>query len=316
MNRRFAFVLLILAVAACGDRQGADSGVDVSAEVAGGEAAAAAPIHLGGCILLSPVGDVPDDVYQHGDVVATDAMPPFTKELQVYGLKLAARDDISDDFMRLVAKTIAEVFPRDAGLDPDLQRRVLESHYRYNALIPVPLGDDMSFTEENEEQWREIEKNNSVCDIIMQDGPVGPEGQVMEVVEHILHYVSDIGLHYAFPEVWGISADSELARAMSKAEDEGYYQASQYEDIEDEEVRFRVQMQEFAYWFISTAWNLQAPYGPVWEEEWVIRDQAELREKLPAMYAAYEETAARAMVAPSMQTLAEIGPMRAEERAN
>ena len=68
--------------------------------------------------------------------------------------------------------------------------------------------------EENEEQWREIENNNSVCDIIMQDGPVGPEGQVMEVVEHILHYVSDIGLHYAFPEVWGISEDSDLARAM------------------------------------------------------------------------------------------------------
>ncbi len=314
MDRRIAFALLILAVAACGD-QGTEPGADGDAE--GTLAAAdAAPTHLGGCILLSPVGTVPDDVYQHGDVVATDAMPPFTKELQIYGLKLAARDDISDDFMRLVAKTIAEVFPRDAGLDPDLQRRVLENHYRYNALIPVPLGDDMSFTEENEEQWAEIENNNSVCDIIMQDGPVGPEGQVMEVVEHILHYVSDIGLHYAFPEVWGIAADSELARAMRTAEDEGYYQASKYLDIEDEEARFRVQMQEFAYWFISTAWNLQAPYGPVWEDEWVIRDQTELREKLPAMYAAYEETAARAMVAPSMQTLAEIGPMRAEERAN
>lgn len=310
MDKRFAFALLILAVAGCGDGPVADP-----ATPAAEEAADAAPIHLGGCILLSPVGEVPDDVYQHGDVVATDAMPPFTKELQVYGLKLAARDDISDDFMRLVAKTIAEVFPRDAGLDSDLQREVLANHYRYNALIPVPLGDDFSFMEENEEQWAEIEKNNSVCDIIMQDGPVGPEGQVMEVVEHILHYVSDIGLHYTFPEVWGISEDSALARAMAKADDEGYYQASQYLDIEDEEARFRVQMQEFAYWFISTAWNLQAPYGPVWEEEWVIRDQDELREKLPSMYAAYEETVARVMVAPSMATLAEIGPMRSEERA-
>ncbi len=34
------------------------------------------------------------------------------------------------------------------------------------------------------------------------------------------------------------------------------------------------------------------------------------------MYAAYEDTAARAMVDPSMQTLAEIGPMRAEDRVN
>lgn len=316
MARRFVLALLILTVAACGGYDAADSGGEAGTEEAGVAEADAAPTHLGGCILLSPVGDVPDDVYQHGDVVATDAMPPFTKELQVYGLRLAARDDISDDFLRLVAKTIAESFPRDAGLDADLQRELLANHYRYGALIPVPLGDDMSFTEENEEQWAEIEKNHSVCDIIMQGTPVGPEGQVMEVVEHILHYVTDIGLHYTFPEVWGISEDSALARAMRKADDEGYYVLDKYLDIGDEEVRFRVQMQEFAYWFISTAWNLQAPYGPVWEDEWTIVDQEDLRQKLPEMYAAYEETAARVMVAPSLETLQEIGPTRAEERGN
>ena len=316
MARRFVLALLILTVAACGGYDAADSGGEAGTEEVGVAEADAAPTHLGGCILLSPVGDVPDDVYQHGDVVATDAMPPFTKELQVYGLKLAARDDISDDFLRLVAKTIAESFPRDAGLDADLQRELLANHYRYRALIPVPLGDDMSFTEENEEQWAEIEKNHSVCDIIMQGTPVGPEGQVMEVVEHILHYVTDIGLHYTFPEVWGISEDSALARAMRKADDEGYYVLDKYLDFGDEEVRFRVQMQEFAYWFISTAWNLQAPYGPVWEDEWTIVDQEDLRRKLPEMYAAYEETAARVMVAPSLETLQEIGPTRAEERGN
>ena len=284
----------------------------------GGQAAAVSPAddvptHLGGCILLDPKGDVPDDVYRFGDVVRTDAIPPFTKELQVYGLKLAARDDISDDFMRLVAKTIAESFPRDAGLDADLQRELLANHYRYNALIPVPLGYDYGFMDEADEAWAAIERDNSVCDVIMQDVP---EGQVMEVVEHILHYVTDIGLHYTFPAVWGIAEDSELARAMAKAAEEGWYQTDQYLDIEDEEVRFRVQMQEFAYWFITTAWNLQAPYGPVWEEEWTILDRDDLREKLPAMYAAWEETAARAMVAPSLATLREIGPTRAEERGN
>ncbi len=30
---------------------------------------------------------------------------------------LAARDDASDDFMRLVAKTVTEILPRDEGLD-------------------------------------------------------------------------------------------------------------------------------------------------------------------------------------------------------
>ena len=122
MNRRLPLALpwLLLLIAACGDRQGADGGGTASAD--------AAPTHLGGCILLDPKGEVPDDVYLRGDVVRTDALPPFTKELQVHGLKLAARDDISDDFMRLVARTIAESFPRDAGLDAELQREVLANH--------------------------------------------------------------------------------------------------------------------------------------------------------------------------------------------
>ncbi len=188
MKRRYPLALLtflVLVVAGCSVRQLADSAAGV-----GVQEVATAPTHLGGCILLDPKGDVPGDVYQHGDVVATEAMPPFTKELQVYGLKLAARDDISDDYMRLVARTIAESFPRDAGLDADLQRELLANHYRYNALIPVPLGYDYSFMDEADEQWAAIERDNSVCDVIMQDVP---QGQVMEVVEHILHYVTDIG---------------------------------------------------------------------------------------------------------------------------
>ena len=88
----------------------------------------------------------------------------------------------------------------------------------------------------------------------------------MEVVEHILHYVSDLGLHYTFPDEWGISKTSALAQAMNKAVDEGYYDVTSYEDIDDEEVRHRVMMQEFAYWVISTAWNLQEPYGPIGED--------------------------------------------------
>lgn len=304
MKTRSLLILAALFVGACSaPDDGSDSG---QAMVDDAEPAS----HLGGCILLSPLGEVPDDPYQRGDIVATTAIAPFTKELQVYGLQLAARDDISDDFMQLVAQAIIEVFPQDPSLDLELQKSLLQHHYRYRALIPVPLGDDFSFMENNPEQWEVLENQNSICDVIMQDVPVG---QVMEVVEHILHYVTDIGLHYQFPDVWGISEGSVLARAMQIAVDEGYYDVSGYDDIGDPPIRFRVEIQEFAYWFISTAWNLQADYGPTHEQEWVIRNSDELQEKLPELYAAYEQTAARVMQAPRAETLRQIGPTRAEE---
>ena len=265
---------------------------------------------LGGCILTTPIGEVPVDLYLKTEVVPTDEYPPFTKKLTVYGLTLVARDDGSDDFMQLVARAITEIFPQDQNLDLAKQEEVLSYQYLYKAVIPVPVGEDMSFIEDDEATWEGTASQNTICDIIMEDVP----GQVMEVVEHILHYVSDVGLHYTFPDEWGISRDSELAQGMEKAIEAGYYEIEQYGDIDDEEEHFRVLMQEFAYWVISTAWDLQEPYGPVGEAEWTIVTAAELQAKLPELYDMFERTVATVMVAPSLQTLQEIGPTRAEER--
>ena len=284
-----------------------DTSAAGSPTIEGTVAAQSTPM-LGGCILTAPIGEVPDDVYRVTDVTATDAYPPFTKELTARGLKLVARNDASDDFMRLVGRAIAEIFPPDGVPDPGTQREILANHYRYNAVIPVPVGDDRSFRRDDEEAWDATSGRNTICDIIMQDVP---RGQVMEVVEHILHYVSDVGLHYTFPDEWGINQTSALAVGMRKAIDEGFYNVEQYGD-QIGEGRHRVLMQEFAYWVISTAWNLQEPYGPR-EDEWTIRNERDLQEKLPELYAVYQRTVGRTMVAPSLETLREIGPTRAEE---
>jgi hypothetical protein len=271
-----------------------------------------APENLfGGCILTTPVGEVPEDLYQVTTVVPTDEIPPFTKKLTVYGLTLAAKDDASDDFMMLVARAITEIFPRDENLDLAKQEEVLRNHYLHRALIPVPVGEDMSFFEEDRESFMLLASQNSICDIIMSDVP----GQVMEVVEHILHFVSDTGLHFAFPAEWGISKDSEIAIAMNEAIEKGYYEIEQYDEFEDEEEHLRVLIQEFAYWVISTYWDLQEAYGPVGEAEWNIVTAAELEEKMPALHDMIDRTVGTIMVAPSLETLQQIGPTRAEERA-
>ncbi|MDE0003618.1 MAG: hypothetical protein OXQ29_13080 [Rhodospirillaceae bacterium] len=262
--------------------------------------------HLGGCILHSPAHDLPADPYLVTDVISTDEYPPFVKKLSAYGLTLVAREDISDDFMRLVGRTIAEMFPQAPEMDLAMQAEVLANHHMYGAVIPVPMGRDYSFMETNADDWARLESENSVCDVIMQ----GVRGQVMEVVEHILHYVSDIGLHYAYPDEWGFGPDSTIVQGMRDAVDSGYYVISQYSDIDDLEVRERVLVQEFAYWVITTAWDLQEDYGPR-EVEWQVTDRDDLRAKLPEMDALMERTVDRIMVAPSRATLEEIGLTRA-----
>jgi hypothetical protein len=264
------------------------------------ERAETARTHLGGCILVLPVGEVPTDLYQESDIIPTDEYKPFTKKLSAYGITLIGRDDISDEFMRKVAKTIKEMFPQHGAIDRELQEEVLRNMYRYRTVIPLFKGEDHKFAPSDQAAWDFTTSQNSICDIIMEGVP----GQVNEVVEHILHHVTDVGLQYTFPDEWGISKTSKIYKAMQEAIEKGHYNIEQYDEDVDEEERTRVLIQEYAYWVIFTAWDLYEPYGP--EAEWTgIKNPDDLKEKLPLSYELFVETIPKVMAPPSRATLDE-----------
>ena len=246
------------------------------------------------CVLPQPVGDIPDDLYQVGEIIQSAEYPPFTKQLSVYGITLIARDDISDVFMQNVANTITDMFPRSGTIDTILQKQVLRNIHQYNTVIPLFYGEDWGLSPAEEDLWDQTTSENSICDIIMENVP----NQVMEVVEHILHHVTDVGLHYTFPEEWGLSNSSTLYNVTQEAVDENYYDIQQYSDIDDVGVRMRVILQEYAYWIIYTAWDLREIYGPQ-DSEWFIMNSSELKEKLPDSYELFNKTVMKIMACPS-----------------
>ena len=246
------------------------------------------------CVLPQPVGDIPDDLYQVGEIIQSAEYPPFTKQLSVYGITLIARDDISDVFMQNLANTITDMFPRSGTIDTILQKQVLRNIHQYNTVIPLFYGEDWGLSPAEEDLWDQTTSENSICDIIMENVP----NQVMEVVEHILHHVTDVGLHYTFPEEWGLSNSSTLYNVTQEAVDENYYDIQQYSDIDDVGVRMRVILQEYAYWIIYTAWDLREIYGPQ-DSEWFIMNSSELKEKLPDSYELFNKTVMKIMACPS-----------------
>ena len=255
--------------------------------------------HLGGCILIDPVADLPSDIYQMTSITETNEYEPFNKKLTVCGIILISRDEISNDFMQKVAETIKEMFsPNGEHIDRELQEDLIRNMYKYKTVIPLFKGENFTFTSSEEKLWDRTTKQNSICDIIMEGVP----GQVTEVVEHILHFVTDIGMHYTFPDDWGISRSSTLYRVMQEAIDNQYYNVDQYSEIEEEEDRLRVLLQEYAYWLIYTSWDLREHYGPQ-EAEWSIFNSAELNDKLPESYQLYNNVIPKVMTSPSIETL-------------
>ena len=255
--------------------------------------------HLGGCILIDPVADLPSDIYQMTSITETNEYEPFNKKLTVCGIILIGRDDISDDFMQKVAETIKEIFsPNGENINKDLQEDLIINMYKYRTVIPLFKGENFDFTSSDEKLWDRTTAENSICDIIMEGVP----GQVTEVVEHILHFVTDIGMHYTFPDEWGISKSSKLYELMQQAIDNQYYDVAQYSDIDDDADRLRVLLQEYAYWIIYTSWDLREPYGPQ-EAEWSIMSSSELNDKLPQSYQLFQKIVPKVMVRPSKEML-------------
>ena len=255
--------------------------------------------HLGGCILRTPTGEIPTNIYHQTGIIQTDEFQPFTKKFIVCGITLIGRDDISDDFMQKVAETIKEIFsPNGENINKDLQEDLIRNMYKYRTVIPLFKGENFDFTSSDEKLWDRTTAENSICDIIMEGVP----GQVTEVVEHILHFVTDIGMHYTFPDEWGISKSSKLYELMQQAIDNQYYDVAQYSDINNDADRLRVLLQEYAYWIIYTSWDLREPYGPQ-EAEWSIMSSSELNDKLPQSYQLFQKIVPKVMVRPSKEIL-------------
>ena len=260
-------------------------------------------VHHGGCILLEAVDKAPNNLYSESDLVSTDEYKPFTKKITVYGITLIARDDVSEPFIAKIAKTTKEMFPQGDGIDSATQQEVLSRMYRHRVAIPIFKGEPGFDNEPDWTAYAKMKLKNSVCDIIAEVD----DRQVMEVVEHILHFVTDVGLHYAFPDEWGISKSSKLYGFMQEAIEKGYYDVSSYGDGDDVET-MRVKLQEFAYIIITTAWDLQEPYGGggnEWTRGGTIANSADLKAKMPALYEMIEQTVGTTMACPSLSTLEE-----------
>ena len=250
------------------------------------------------CIQTEPNGIVPEDLYQVGSITNTGSYPPFKKKLDVCGITLIAGDEISNPFMENVALTINEMFIVNGNTDTLLQQTLLTKLYQYKTVIPLFYGENWSIEPENEAAWDALGDENSVCDIIMEGVP----DPVMEVVEHILHHLTDIGLHYTYPVDWGLTSTSRLYTVAQEAISLGYYDVAQYSDIQETGIRNRVILQEYAYWIIYTAWDLRENYGPS-QSEWSIVTGNELLSKLPESYALYQETIPSVITCPSQETL-------------
>ncbi len=255
--------------------------------------------HLCETILLEPKKEPLENIFQQTPIEADNRYPGFTKKMMVYGITFLAGNKISDSFMFEVAETLKKMFPRSSEMNLELQEKVLQNVYRYNGIIPFIHYDDEPTIDETLDSSL-LMKENSIADIIIE----GSKTQANEVVEHLLHFITAIGLHHTLPEIWGAGTNSTAEIQMNQAAANKYYDVNKYDDFEDQ--REVVLLQEYVYWLITSIWNLQERYG-LGEDEWLLKNEKTVIEKHPTSYELFQATIPAIMTSPGYADLDKYG---------
>jgi hypothetical protein len=263
---------------------------------------------IGGCVNAQPTESrVPVDPYTVSDIYTGSSCAPFAKAINAYGLLFVAStagQNVPDNGLRWLATAMTELFPASA-LDLNKQREVLENMYRYRAANPVFVGQFV----DNMDPARDA---LSMCDTITLrslESSGDTSSQIMEIYEHLLHIITDVGFAYTWPGKWGLTTSSDLHAAMQEAVSNGVYSVSDYAAI-DSEARLRIQLQEFAYWALSTSQGVHASHftGSA-APEWTLTTPSQVQTQLPLFWSLHQSTSATVLGQISLDTMTSLGSL-------
>ena len=273
---------------------------------------------LGGCVISNGINEIPTDLRAIGPITRTNDFRPFTKKMVVFGITLISGDDVSDEFMLEIAEIIEEIFSEHTETNSELQNKLLGNLYKYKATIPIFNGEPDFLKSSHWLEYEFLKKNNSICDVIMKH-QLADKDQANEIIEHLLHIISDVGLLYTFPDIWGIAEDSLIHSVMVESIEEGVFNVEDYfldGFSGEEEIMRRILIQEFAYWGIVTFWNLLSEIAPDdYDSEWEIENTEELRLRIPRFEVLLKQTVAEVMTVPteSLVRFLEVDSLEAEK---
>ena len=286
--------------------------------------------------------------YSSGSVKAVTELPPFAKELTVRGIKLlghgpydVSAKGISDTFLEKVARTIQLLLdPEASGIDKEKQAAAIDGMANENNEGGFGIGPTVqrigyinggqyarSFLDDDapnnypglqntEFSYRakdyvwEFPDDDASGSGIADWGGYTVGGQVTEVLEHVLHTISQHGLHYAYPDELNITSGNAgpMMAAMQEAITNSVFDVSGYSALDDgSNEYFAAIAREYQYLLCYAMWEYYSVYvdggslSPEWNDN--SRTQAGVLTNNPLGYALFNNFISKVISKPTEATL-------------
>ena len=192
----------------------------------------------------------------NGPVIRDDQYGYFQRYIDVTSLRIFAREQVSDSFLRNVATAYElMILPTEIAKYPARNKfhNTLSDSNIYQRIGYGGLNTNVMNTQPG------FSYDRYATDYIWEDHARSTKRQLGTVLEHLLHTITAIQFRLYWPEKWGFEDDSDLILAMKEAEELGYYNRDHPDDQEQTGKAI-----EFAYWVILAEWNLFGVAGKIW----------------------------------------------------
>jgi hypothetical protein len=225
-----------------------------------------------------------------GSVGGSSTCPKgFAKQINVFGVRVCASSRVPDDKLLHTANILAEYLDNDEDGNAD-DPLVVETLLRNGAFLEM-------FKNENEAESSNISYNDGEMSQIHFSDETFP-GQMSQGVfditlEEVLHLVSSIGYHFAYPGQLGEDAGSRLTDAMDIARGGRFtsipnpYPAGAWYTYDDQTCTYICQASEYFYWSLTSLLGAQGIPGRLEDiqHEWKPNTPEKLQSMDPAVYA-------------------------------
>lgn len=235
----------------------------------------------------------------------------FPLHLDANNLHFFGRVGVSEDFLAKVAQAYDAILADSPIIDPAMRAKYLQATEENHVFQLVGFNGPQTYPGTMNARPGGLYQHNSI-DYIWQLDERGPD-QIGEVLEHLLHTITAIGMNFAFGDTWNFESNtSALSIAMQEAIDKGYYDVSSYSQLlEDPQAYKMVTATEFVYWLILAEWNYFAIAGKqghqsTGNEEFTIGSADEIALFLPIGHEFYQTHVAPILSRPDPELIREL----------
>jgi hypothetical protein len=183
----------------------------------------------------------------------------FDKHVDVFGVHVFAKGDVDDDKILHCAHVLAQYLDNDengVADDPDVVDKMVNEHGGSGMIVFAREADVEAIfdTDLPDRMWLQDLYATEIL-----PGGSEPGGSFDATLEEVLHLVTFAGWHVTYPDIFGLSLDTELSLAMDTARGGRFSSVpSSYPDeawyhYDDRTCDYYCMMVEYIYWGM-TSW--------------------------------------------------------------